>query len=84
MHVRSNEIRDDLRLQGDALPDSDDAGDAMAVEEELSADADDDDRTMDEDDDDGEGSGIDTEITISEDVLEAAKLRQGAPAFVLR
>lgn len=70
MHVRSNEVRDDLRLAGDsALPESDDAGEAMAVEEELCTD--DASMGLDKDED------VDDDGSIPEEVLEAADVRKG-------
>ena len=85
MHVRSNVIRDDLRLSGDAVPESDDAGDAMAVEEELGSDGED---KEEEDDDDVPSVDMEDktaddveeteEGTIPEKVLELANIRQGA------
>lgn len=67
------------------MPDSDDAGDAMAVEEELGADAVDNDSTMDDDDDDDEESESDmgADVSVSADVLEAANLRKGALPVLL-
>ena len=54
------------------MPDS-----RRAVEEELGADGDDDDRTMNGEHD-REESGMIADVSVSEDVLEAARFRKSA------